>query len=308
MKKAVSLSLGTSRRNFRVCLDLFGQRVEIQRLGCDGNLALLAALLQSFDGQVAALGLGGLNFAYRIGRKVFPVAQAARLRRLVRHTPLVDGSYLKDTVERWLVEYLAAEWGVVWPGLRVLVVSALDRFGLAEELARRGARVLVGDAYFALRLPLVFPSLRSFSFAAAAFLPALRHVPLTWLYPVGEKQQRAGRTVWPLYRRVQAIAGDFHFLWRNLPARLEGKIIITSSLWPEEQEVLRARGAAMLITPMPAVNGCSWAANIWEAALTAALGRPLPELGREFLRSQLEEAGLRPRVEVFSWKREQWQT
>lgn len=307
MRKAVSLSLGTSRRNFRVSLELFGQRIEVERVGCDGSLARLAGLLQGLDGEVEALGLGGMNFAYRIGGKVFPVVQAVNLYRLVHHTPLVDGSYLKDTVERWLVDYLAEEYGFAWSGLKVLVISALDRFGLAEELSRRGARVFVGDAYFALRIPVIFPSLRSFSLAADLFLPVLRRLPLTWLYPLGKKQEKPGQVAFSFYRKVQVIAGDFHFLWRYLPANLKGKIVITSSLWPEEREVLRARGVACLVTPMPAVNGCSWAANVWEAALTAALGRPLAELGREHFRRKLEEAGLRPRVEVFYGK-ENWRT
>ncbi|MBC7334921.1 MAG: quinate 5-dehydrogenase, partial [Clostridia bacterium] len=148
MKRAVSLSLGTSRRNFSTRLEIFGEEVEVRRIGCDGDLRQLASLLRHFDGRVQALGLGGMNFAYRVGARAYAVAQAAALRRLVRRTPLVDGSLLKDTVERRLVVYLTHEYGLDWPSLRVLVVSALDRFGLTEALVREGAAVVIGDALF----------------------------------------------------------------------------------------------------------------------------------------------------------------
>ncbi|MBC7334920.1 MAG: hypothetical protein H5U01_01430, partial [Clostridia bacterium] len=134
-------------------------------------------------------------------------------------------------------------------------------------------------------------------------LPLLRRLPLTWFYPTGAKQDRPGNSRAPVYRRVQVIAGDFHFLWRYLPADLAGKGVIASSLWPEECALLRTRGAAWVATPLPAVEGRSWAANIWEAALTAAVGRTrLEGWGEEVLWSRLQEAGLRPRMEVFHGK------
>jgi hypothetical protein len=298
LKRAVSVSLGTSRRDFTSRVRIAGREVEVRRIGCDGSVERLAALLRELDGRVEAIGLGGLNFAYRVAGRSYPVPQAARLRRLVRGTPLVDGSFLKDTLERWVVGHLEEEHGLRWRESSVLVASVLDRFGLAEEMHRRGARVLAGDVFFALHLPGPFLDLGAFGLVARALLPALRLVPLTWLYPLGAEQDRPGRAGLRL-KGVQVLAGDCHLLLHRLPEDLRGRMVLVNSLWPEEERLLRARGAAGVATTMPPVEGRSWSANAWEAALHAALGDALYRYSGEGLARLLMDAGLRPKVEVF---------
>ncbi|MGB9886717.1 MAG: quinate 5-dehydrogenase [Moorellales bacterium] len=296
MKRAVSVSLGTSRRNFTVRLELFGQEIEVRRIGCDGDLRRLKAHLRELDGRVDAIGLGGMNFAYRVGNRCFPVPQAQAVRCLVRETPLVDGSLLKDTLERWVVVYLEEERGFRWAGTPVLVASVLDRFGLAEEMYRRGARVLAGDLFFALHLPGPFLSLPRFSGLARLLLPGIRWVPLTWIYPLGAAQNSAGRIGRGL-PPVAVLAGDLHLVLHRLPADLRGRVVLVNSLWPEEERLLRERGAAGIVTTMPAVGGYSWASNVWEAVLTALWGEELRQLTVPSLAARLVAAGLVPKVE-----------
>ena len=57
---------------------------------------------------------------------------------------------------------------------KVLLVSGVDRFGMAEALAETGASVVYGDFMFALGLPIPLRSLGALQRAARALLPA-RH-------------------------------------------------------------------------------------------------------------------------------------
>ena len=65
-------------------------------------------------------------------------------------TPIVDGSGLKNTLEREAVAFMQRDLGIDLRGKRVLMVSALDRFGMAQALVDAGADVLFGDFIFAL--------------------------------------------------------------------------------------------------------------------------------------------------------------
>ena len=71
MKRAVSISLGSSKRDSTVELDLLGQPVRIQRIGTDGDMARAAALYSELDGQVDAFGVGGTDLGLTVADKYY---------------------------------------------------------------------------------------------------------------------------------------------------------------------------------------------------------------------------------------------
>ncbi|MCL6451282.1 MAG: hypothetical protein K6T75_08330 [Acetobacteraceae bacterium] len=274
MLQVVSVSLGSARRDYRVTFSALGQQVVLERRGTGGRVDEAERLLRELDGRVDALGLGGVNFSLRLGRSRYHLPLGRRLQRAVRRTPLVDGEGFKDTLERDLVGFLQARLGVELRGRRALVLSALDRFGLAEALAQAGARLMVGDPLFALGLPLPFGSLQSFALAGRVALPLLRRLPLGWLYPLGRRQEvRRPRFAWA-FERAQVVAGDFHLLWRYAPSRLDGKVVITSGLDRAEAEELGRQGAALVVSSSPELGGRASSANAVEAVLVALGARP----------------------------------
>ena len=295
MKRVVSVSLGSPRRNHDLELEVSGSRLLIQRVGAGGNLEYMAQLLRDLDGKVDALGLGGINLTLRAGRRRYLLRDGIRLAAQVRSTPLVDGSGIKDTVERDLVSYLQEKLG--WPrqGQVVLMVSALDRYGLAEALELAGCRLIIGDALFGLGLPVPFYSLALFRAAAYDTLPFLCRLPIGFLYPLGEKQEQVRPRFERFYRQAEIIAGDFHFIRYHLPGDLSGKDIITSTLTAGDVEELKNRGVRWLVTPGPSFAGRSFGSNVLEAVCVALLEQPGadPELYPGLLR----RIGWEPRIE-----------
>ena len=61
MKKVISISLGSSARDAEGILRLGGETISLARRGTDGDVAKVAALLEAFDGNVDAIGLGGTD-------------------------------------------------------------------------------------------------------------------------------------------------------------------------------------------------------------------------------------------------------
>ena len=108
-KHIVSVSLGSSERNAKSTLQLKGQTFIIERLGTDGNLQKARQLLEELDGRVDALGLGGTDLYVYAGGRRYTFRESAKLIENVKNTPVLDGSGLKNSLERILINRLAAD-------------------------------------------------------------------------------------------------------------------------------------------------------------------------------------------------------
>ena len=72
MKTAVSVSLGHSNRDKEVEVELYGEKVRIERRGTDGDVERATALFEELDGQVDALGVGGIDLWVEMGDHKIP--------------------------------------------------------------------------------------------------------------------------------------------------------------------------------------------------------------------------------------------
>lgn len=297
MKWVVSVSLGSASGNHSVVAEWLGEPVRIDRFGTEGNIQAAKKLIRSLDGRADAFGLGGINLHYYTGGRRYPIPQGISIMKEARYSPVVDGSGYKDTVERDIIPYLSREFGMIFCDQAALVVSVLDRFGLAEALADAGCRLIIGDALFGLGIPLPFFSLKTFDLVARVTLPVLRHVPIDWLYPLGESQKEIIPRFEKYYRQADILAGDFHFIRRHLPFALKGKTIITSTVTEEDVALLRQRGVKWLVTTTPDLAGRSFGANVMEAVLVALNGLPPEGCRQAHYRRLLQQMGFRPRVE-----------
>lgn len=280
MKRVVSVSLGSSRRDHRAEVEFLGESFVVERRGVDGRFKDAQKLLRELDGTVDAIGLGGVDITLRCRDKRYILRDGQRLLDCVTQTPVVDGSGLKDTLEAAVVRELARSYPL--KGARVLVVSALDRFGLAEALVQEGAHCTFGDKIFTLDLDQPIHTLDELEIQAEKLLPELCKLPISMLYPVGPSQMNIEpRELTSRYLHgADWIAGDFHLIRRRLPEALPGKVVLTNTITPDDIEELRSRGVATLITTTPEFGGRSFGTNVLEAMLVAA-GKDSAELLRD---------------------------
>lgn len=297
-KRVVSVSLGSSSRDHRFETQILGQPIIIERRGTDGDTARAKALLEELDGQVDALGLGGTDLYLHAGRRKYLIRETARLVGNVRTTPFVDGGGLKASWERWLIaDYLPTQKGIAFRGRRVLLVSSVDRYGMAEAFTEAGAEVVFGDLIFALGVPIPLRSLTAVNILAAILLPVLSRLPIRFLYPTGKKQEEITPKHGRHYAWAEVLAGDFHLIRRFMPADLRGKVILTQTITPADIKELRGRGVWLLITDGPDMGGRSFATNVLQGAIVAVLGRRPEDIEpSEYLATALR-AGFLPRME-----------
>lgn len=297
MKKVVSVSLGSSSRDHRAEVELLGERFDIARIGTDGSIDRAIAKLKELDGTVDAIGLGGIDVYLYAGKDRYALRDGVRLLEAVKTTPVVDGSGLKNTLERQAVAFMHEQLGIELRGKRVLMVSALDRFGMAQALVQAGADVIFGDFIFALDLDRPVRGLDEFEEMARKYLPDACKLPFQFFYPTGKKQDRAPQPKYPeYYDDAEIIAGDYHFMRQFMPERLDGKTVLTNTLTANDIAFLRARGIARLVTTTPDFGGRSFGTNVVEAALVALLGKRWEDVTEDDYRSLLARLDLRPRV------------
>ena len=131
MKRAVSISLGSSSRDKRVVVNLKGQEIIVERIGTDGDIEKARGLYNELDGVVQAFGVGGVDLYLRLDEREYPLHAALKLVSGVKHTPLVDGRGLKHTLERRVFELAEADLGGIPKFKQAFVPVAIDRLGLA---------------------------------------------------------------------------------------------------------------------------------------------------------------------------------
>lgn len=302
MRHVVSISLGSSKRDHSVEVEILGQRFRIDRIGTDGDRARAIELIRSLDGQVDAFGMGGIDLYISAGRRRYTIREALPIARAATRSPIVDGSGLKNTLEKRVVGHLARDPGIGLRGKRALLVSGADRFGMAESLVEAGSRVTFGDLIFILGIPIALRSLRALDLVARVVAPIACRLPFDMLYPTGDKQT----VVTPKYRRYyeenEILAGDFHLIRRFMPDDLSGKTILTNTVTQADVEELRQRGAELLITTTPELNGRSFGTNVMEAVLVALAGKPWQEMTPEDYEALLDKINLVPRIQYLAEK------
>lgn len=298
MKHVVSVSLGSSKRNHKVEVELLDEKFVIERIGTDGDFREAERRLRELDGHVDAIGLGGIDIYLYSRKGKYPLKDGVKLKNVVSSTPVVDGSGLKNTLEREVVRHLQGDPRFELKSKQVLMVCAMDRFGMAEAFTEAGCKMIFGDLMFALGLDKPIYTLEELEENAEKFLPEISKLPIGMIYPIGKKQDLQPEEKYTeFYMASDYIAGDYHFIRKHLPSELPGKCIITNTVTREDVDMLAARGVKFLVTTTPEFEGRSFGTNVLEAILLAILNKKWEEVHDEDYLELIRKLQLKPRIE-----------
>ena len=293
MKRAVSISLGSTKRDKAVEIDLLGKKVAIERMGTDGDIAKATALFAELDGKVDALGVGGIDLWVQMGEQRYNITAAHKLVKHVRQTPLVDGSGLKNTLERQVVRTLIDELGPKYESGRVLLTVGVDRYGMTEAFVEQGYETVFGDLMYAVGLPIAIRKFSRFQILARFMTPLATKLPISILYPTGDKQNEIIPKYGQWYAWATVIAGDCNYIKRHMPGDLQGKVIATNTTTPHDMALFQERGVQHVLTTTPQLDGRSFGTNMMEAALTAVAAKNRPLTFHE-LEDMLQQLNMKP--------------
>lgn len=286
MKRAVSISIGSSKRDKAVEIELLGVKVRIERIGTDGDLEQAAQHFKELDGKVDAFGVGGADLGLLVDDRWYPLYSVQPMIRYVKQTPVVDGAGLKNTLEKRVAAKLesVAEQYLDQVGRRVFLTVGADRWGMTMSFCEGGFECVFGDLMFGLGIGIPIRKVSQLKSLAALIMPVVGRLPFEWVYPTGEKQEKRVPKWGEYYQWASVIAGDCHYIKRHMPDKLDGKIIITNTTTAADVELFKAGGVKYLVTTTPVLDGRSFGTNMMEAALVAIAGK-----GRVLTHAELDE-------------------
>jgi hypothetical protein len=276
MKHAVSISLGSSKRNKAVEVKLMGETVKIERIGTDGDMEKAAHLYKELDGKVDAFGVGGADLGLMVDDRWYPLHSVQSMVRFIKKTPVVDGTGLKITLENRVVPFIEDRIGEYirsHGGKKAFVALGGDRWGMTMGLVDGGYECVFGDLMFGLGIGIPIRSVNGLKRLAALAMPIAGRLPFKWVYPTGEKQEIRVPKFEKYYHWATLIAGDRHYIVRHMPEYLPGKVIVTNTTTETDVENFKKAGIGYLVTTTPVIEGRSFGTNMMEAALIAVSGK-----------------------------------
>lgn len=298
MKRAVSVSIGSSKRNKTVEVTLLGEKISIERVGTDGDMEAAALKYKELDGTVDAFGVGGADLGAIVEGKFYPFHSVQKLIRYIKKTPVVDGGGLKNTLENRAPGFLDQKIGdyINQRGRKVMITVGVDRWGLSKSFASAGYETVFCDLMFALDVPIPVRSMNGLKRLAAILIPIVTRFPFEWLYPTGEKQNEHKPKYQNWYEWATVIAGDCLYVKRHMPFNMQGKVVVTNTTTPEDVEFFRKCGIKYLITTTPVMDGRSFGTNMMEAALVALAGKGRA-LTWDELNQMIDQLGFEPQIQ-----------
>jgi len=296
LKRVVSVSLGSSKRDHAFETEFLGQTFHIERIGTDGDWNKAINLIRELDGKVDAFGMGGIDLYVYLAGKPYIIKDAKRLKAEARKSPMVDGSGLKNTLERKCIMDIQKDGIIDLRGKNVLMVCAVDRFGMAEAFEEVGARLTLGDLIYTIGIPIPIHSLNTLRIIGRMLAPIVVNMPFDKLYPTGKQQEVIIPKHSQYYYAADILAGDFNYIRRYLPEKLNGQIVITNTTTSDDMKMLKKRGVSKVITTTPDMGGRSFGTNVIEALMVAIMQRPLEEINSQDYYNMLKELNMKPGV------------
>ncbi|MFN8412119.1 MAG: hypothetical protein U0Z26_07010 [Anaerolineales bacterium] len=293
MKHAVGISLGSSKRDKSVKVNLNGQEILVERFGTDGDVEKARQMYLDLDGKVDAFGVGGVDLYLRLDEKEYPLHAALKLVSGVKQTPLCDGRGLKHTLERRVFQLAKAQLGNI-RFKQAFIPVTVDRLGLAEAVAEVSDTIVSGDLMVALGVPIPLHGIPSFKRVARIMLPMVSYFPMSMIFYGSDGAEQEPKYT-KYFEESDLIAGDFLFMRKYMPKSLAGKTIVTNTTTEENIALLKDRGVKTVITTTPRYDGRSFGTNTTEAMLTAYAGKGR-RLSDEELNELIDELKLSPTV------------
>lgn len=304
MKHIVSISIGSSKRNHKVSMDINGENVVIERIGTDGDIQMAIQLIGELDGKVDAFGMGGIDVYLNAGNSRYKIKDALPIREAAKVTPMVDGSGLKVSLEKDIPRFINDNVEKL-QGKTAFILPAIDRYGMALGFQEMGCELVLGDLMVALGINIPIKSLKVLDRIASVIAPVACRLPFEMLYPTGKDQNKDGTKAGKIdkfFYEADVIAGDFHYIRQYMPGGMQGKMVVTNTVTKEDIEWLRECGIRILVTSTPDLGGRSFGTNVIEALLVALIGKDIEEITSEDYLKVLKEINFTPRVEYFDNK------
>ena len=304
MKQIVSVSMGNSKDDYEFVAEFMGQEFNIKRVGTDGEVDVAADLMEQWDSEADAIGLGGLNFNYAIGSSRAIEKQAKKVETLKSRisSPATTGEKLRRVSFEWAIRHLQFKFGNNYFNLtKVLFLSGMLNYNIAKVLSEYTDNLTFADPLFENGIPKFLNSIKDLEMYAKGVHDILEWVPSkrfsTSAMPLRQWNDYLRRKAIQKANIIVVPSYDFYEYLKGCGLEeLGGKTIITATVYEDRIQFLQERGVDVIIDCTPKILEQVVGFNVLEAMTSAALDLQVDEVSEDDLLEVISEHNLDPRV------------
>jgi predicted amino acid dehydrogenase len=294
-KKVVTVTLGSSERDFTFETDFLGHAFQVRRLGADDDTNKAWDLMRRHQAKADAIGLGEVGDHYHVGQDTVINKETRRLLKVVTRVPVTTGAKLRRLLQIRAVHYVQNHLGSYFNNNLVLFLSGMRNYDMATALAEYTPNLKFADALAQTGTPKMLTSLGQLEMYAKGSDWVLSGKPGELLEGAlsGLKSRLMMREVAKAHVVVGTVA-ELREVGR--PGNLAGKTIITSAVDDEAFDFFRECAANLVIDVSPQLFEHVVGINVIEAMILATLHKPHQAVSDDDFMEIIDELDIKPRL------------
>jgi len=304
VKQIIQISLDASRNDVDFETEFLGEKFAIRRFGTDGDLEEATDLLLRWNKKADAIGLGGVKFAHTLK----PGAQRNKeIKKLLKlgsqvHTPVTTGETLRSVGHEWSLRHIQFKFGNnYFTNARVFFFSGVVSHSIARVMAEYTDNMIFADLLLENSVPKFIHTIKDLDLYAGHIRDAMDWIPgkrfISGAPPVRSLASGLMRKAVREAHILVVPHYQFHkYLDHYTIEELEGKTIISSTVYDDRVAYLKDKGVDVIIDTTPNILKKVVGVSALEALLFAALDIDQDQGSEEDLLEVISDLKMPPRI------------
>ncbi|HOE40846.1 MAG TPA: dehydrogenase [Rhodoferax sp.] len=295
MKSVVTVTMGSSDKDFEFKTSFLGQEFRVRRLGADQDTGKAWDLMRRHQASADAIGLGEVTDHCHVGLRTVVNKETQRLLNVVTRVPVTTGATLRRLLQVRAVRHVQKELGHYFNNNLVLFLSGMRNYDMAVAMSDYTHNLSFADALFQTGTPAMLTSLEQLEIYAKGsewMLSGKSGAVLESSLTQFKNQRVAG-----VVAKSHVIVGTFAEIKAvGNASNLAGKTLITAAIDDERLAYFTACKVNLVIDVSPKLFEQVVAISTLEAMILAVLERPMEEVSDDDFNEILTELDIKPRL------------
>ncbi len=295
MKKVVTVTLGSSKKDFEFKTKFLGQEFQVRRFGADKDSSKAWELMRRQQANADAIALSDMPDHYHVGLRTVINKKSQHLMQVVTRVPVTTGASLRRLLQVRTVRYVQKELGNYFNNNLVLFLSGMRNYDMAVALSDYTRNLSFADPVFHAASPVLLSSLDQLELFAKGkeLLPDgvpgefLKSVLGTLKNKIVANAVAKSHVIVGTFREIQAVASG---------GNLEGKTLITSAVDDEAFAFFARHKVNLAVDVSPKLFEQVVGISTITAMILAATGKAESELTDHDFEEILHELDIKPRL------------
>ncbi|MBI5110071.1 MAG: dehydrogenase [Rhodocyclales bacterium] len=295
MKKVVTVTLGSSKKDFEFKTRFLGQEFSVRRFGADKDSSKAWELMRRQQANADAIALSDMPDHYHVGLRTVINKKSQHLMQVVTRVPVTTGASLRRLLQVRAVRHVQKELGNYFNNNLVLFLSGMRNYDMAVALSDYTRNLSFADPVFHAASPVLLSSLDQLELFAKGkeLLPDgvpgdfLKSVLGTLKNKIVANAVAKSHVIVGTFREIQAVAAG---------GNLEGKTLITSAVDDEAFAFFAKHKVNLAVDVSPKLFDQVVGISTITAMILAATGKSESELTDHDFEEILHELDIKPRL------------